>query len=65
MVLDLDYDEDSKADADINVVRNAQGLIEIQGTSEHNIMTDQQLHEALNLATSGIEQLLSIQKDHI
>ena len=65
VVLDLDDDEDSKADADITVDRNAQGLIEIQGTSEHNIMTDQQLHEALNLATSGIEQLLSIQKDHI
>lgn len=63
MFLDLNYDEDFKADVDMNIVMTSKGeFIEIQGTAEHNTFTKEQMDTLLNLAKSGIEDLIIIQK---
>lgn len=62
--LDLDYPEDVAADVDLNVVMNNKlELIEIQGTAESNSMTRSQLNAMLDLAETGIEQLLMAQRE--
>lgn len=62
-VLDLDYDEDSNADTDMNVVMSADGrLIEIQGTAEHEPFSLEQLNQMLALAQQGISELIALQK---
>lgn len=61
-VLDLDYDEDSHAETDMNVVMNDRGeLIEIQGTAEGHPFTFAELEQLLALARRGVEQLFAIQ----
>ena len=61
-VLDLDYDEDSKAQTDMNVVMNdSGGFIEVQGTAEGVAFSQQQLAEMMGLATNGIADLLRVQ----
>jgi ribonuclease PH len=61
-ILDLNYDEDSKADVDMNVVMTGKGsLIEVQGTAEGTPFTRQQLFELLALAEKGIRQLIKKQ----
>ncbi len=63
-ILDLDYDEDSTAETDMNIVMNSDGgFIEIQGTAEAAPFTDQQLNEMLELAKSGINHLLKLQNE--
>ena len=63
-ILDLDYDEDSTAETDMNIVMNSDGgFIEIQGTAEAAPFTDQQLNEMLGLAKSGINHLLKLQNE--
>ena len=62
-IVDLDYAEDSVAEADINIVMNEQGeLIEIQGTAEREPFTTNTLNQMLNLANGSIGQLIRIQK---
>lgn len=62
-LLDLNYEEDSNAETDMNVVMNEnEGIIEIQGTAERNVFTQQQLSELINLATLGINNLVQSQK---
>ena len=62
-VLDLDYDEDSKADTDMNVVMTENGgFIEIQGTAEQGEFAQTALDELLVLAKSGIQTLIEKQK---
>jgi ribonuclease PH len=61
-VLDLDYDEDSAAETDMNVVmNNGGGFIEVQGTAEGHAFRREELDALLNLASTGIGQLLSRQ----
>ena len=61
-LLDLAYDEDSKAEVDANVVMTSAGeFIEVQGTAEGKPFTRAQLDELLALAEGGIHQLLDIQ----
>jgi ribonuclease PH len=61
-VLDLDYAEDSQAETDMNVVmNNGGGFIEVQGTAEGHAFRRHELDALLNLAASGIGQLLSLQ----
>jgi ribonuclease PH len=63
-VLDLPYEEDSKADVDMNVVGNEQGaLIEVQGTAEHGTFERAQLDAMLDLASVGIRQLVVAQRE--
>ncbi len=58
-VLDLDYDEDSNAETDLNVVMNeAGGFIEIQGTAEGHAFLHDELNQMLELAKRGISHLI-------
>jgi ribonuclease PH len=62
-VLDLDYNEDSSADVDMNVVMTGAGeFVELQGTGEEATFTRAQLDEMLGLAETGIENLLAAQR---
>ncbi|HEY6088209.1 MAG TPA: ribonuclease PH [Gemmatimonadaceae bacterium] len=56
--LDLDYDEDVRADVDMNVVMSSEGqFVEVQGTGEHATFDRGQLDQLLDLAISGIRAL--------
>lgn len=61
-VLDLDYDEDSRADTDLNVVMTGDGgFVEVQGTAEGAPMAPTELTALLGLAETGIRELTDIQ----
>ncbi len=61
---DLDYIEDSTADVDMNVVGSENGnLIEVQGTAEGVAFNRGMLDDMLDLAQSGIAQLITAQKN--
>jgi ribonuclease PH len=61
-VLDLDYDEDSQAETDMNVVMNNGGaFVEIQGTAEGHAFRRHELDALLNLAAEGIATLFALQ----
>jgi len=61
-VLDLDYAEDSTADTDLNVIMNdGGGFIEVQGTAEGHAFHRREFDAMLDLAASGIEQLIALQ----
>jgi ribonuclease PH len=62
-MLDLAYDEDSKADVDMNVVKTGDGrFIEVQGTAEGPPFERRALDELIALADAGIRQLVALQK---
>ena len=62
-LLDLNYGEDSQAQVDMNVIQTGEGsLIEIQGTAEGDPFARDILDSLLDLAESGIKQLIEIQK---
>jgi len=62
-VLDLDYDEDSTADVDMNIVMTGKGrFIEVQGTAEREPFTKEEMDKLLALAKTGITELIKIQK---
>ncbi len=62
-VLDLDYDEDSACDTDMNVVMNgAGGFIEVQGTAEGAAFSRAEMDALLGLAQQGIGELIALQK---
>ncbi len=62
-VLDLDYVEDSACDTDMNVVMLGNGhFVEVQGTAEGHAFTRVEMGELLDLAQSGITQLIEIQR---
>lgn len=62
-VLDLNYDEDSKAHTDMNVVMTESGkFIEIQGTAEHEPFSITALGSMLKLAQKGVSELIAMQK---
>ena len=62
-VLDLDYDEDSKAETDMNVVMNSNDdFIEIRGTAEGHPFNAEELNNMLALAKTGIQELTKIQE---
>jgi len=63
-VLDLDYEKDSQAQVDLNVVMLENGeLVEIQGTAEGKTFSREQLNKMLDLAESGIQDLVESQKE--
>ena len=56
--LDLDYEEDVRAEVDMNVVMSSEGkFVEVQGTGEHGTFDRAQLDELVDLAISGIRSL--------
>ena len=62
-LLDLKYDEDSRAEVDMNVVCTGDGrFIELQGTAEREPFSRSQMDELVTLASRGIETLVGIQK---
>jgi len=62
-MLDLAYDEDSRADVDMNVVMTGKGrFVEVQATAEHEPFDDAQMAELIALARAGIAQLVELQK---
>ncbi len=62
-MLDLDYNEDSNADVDLNVVKTGSGgYVEIQGTAEQEPFDDKQLAGLLKFADKGIKELIALQK---
>jgi len=62
-VLDLDYIEDSACDTDMNVVMLGNGhFIEVQGTAEGHAFTRAEMDELLELAKSGITELIAMQR---
>jgi ribonuclease PH len=62
-VLDLDYDEDSACDTDMNIVMTgSSGLVEVQGTAEGKPFSRAEMDAMLDLAQNGIEQLIAAQK---
>jgi len=63
VVLDLNYEEDSRADVDMNVVMTAGNkIVELQATAEHQVFDDDQLDRMLGLAKQGIQSLIGKQK---
>jgi len=63
-MLDLPYEEDSRAEVDMNVVMTSSGrFIEVQGTAEGMPFTKGELDEMLSLAEHGIAQLLDLQTE--
>lgn len=62
-VLDLDYDEDSRCDTDMNVVMTGDGgFVEVQGTAEGSPFSRDEMNTLLDLAARGIGQLVDKQK---
>ena len=66
VILDLDYQEDSSAETDLNLVMTDElKLIEIQGTGEENPFSKEQLSEMIKVGSQAIEQIIEIQKSSI
>ena len=66
ILVDLDYQEDSTADADINIVMTQDlDLIEIQGTAEERPFSQEQLTEIVSKASSSIKDIVAIQKQAV
>jgi len=62
-VLDLDYAEDSAAEADSNfVMTGAGGIVEVQGTAETEAFSQESFDELMGLAKKGIGELVALQK---
>ncbi|MDP9223674.1 MAG: ribonuclease PH [Actinomycetota bacterium] len=62
--LDLDYDEDSSAQVDMNVVMTGSGkLVEVQGTAEQGAFERAELDLLIDLAAKGVTQLTSYQEE--
>ena len=63
ILLDLNYEEDSKADVDLNLVMTGSGqFVEIQATGERKIFSHRDLKQFLELGEKGIRELVEIQK---
>jgi ribonuclease PH len=64
LLLDLAYEEDSRAQVDMNVVMTGSGkFVEVQATAEGRSYTDQELRQLLALAAGGIRRLTEVQQD--
>ena len=62
-LLDLKYDEDSRAEVDMNIVCTGDGrFIEVQGTAEREPFSRSQMDDLLELAHQGIAKLIGLQK---
>jgi len=63
-VLDLDYAEDSNAQADANfVLTGSNKIVEVQGTAEEDPFTADEFQALMNLAQKGVTELVALQKD--
>ena len=63
VMLDLAYEEDSRAEVDMNfVLTGAKRIVEIQATAEQHPFDDEQLREMMQLARRGVESLIAKQR---
>src|SRR5246127_3125391 len=63
ILLDLCYEEDSRADVDMNFVMTAgKKLVEVQATAEHQVFDEGQLGKMIGLASQGVQQLIAKQQ---
>ncbi len=66
VLLDLNYNEDSKAEVDMNVIMTGSGkFVEIQGTAEAEPFSAEQMQEMLAAAKKGIDQLVQVQRSYL
>jgi ribonuclease PH len=66
VLLDLDYEEDSRAETDANFVMTGKGgIVEIQGTAEGEPFSQERFLELLVLAKQGIGELVALQKQAV
>src|SRR5947207_9350822 len=66
ILLDLCYDEDSRAEVDFNVVMTAEHeFIEVQGTGEGGTFSRASMNQLIDLAEAGITELLAIQRQYV
>jgi ribonuclease PH len=64
ILLDLEYEEDSRAEVDMNFVMTGSGLfIEVQGTAERVPFNKEQLDQMTQLAVSGIQKIIDQQRE--
>ncbi len=64
LLIDLEYEEDSQADVDMNFVMTGSGLfIEVQGTAEQVPFNKEQLDKMTDLAANGIQKIIARQKE--
>ena len=65
-ILDLDYEEDSEAETDMNIVMNDLGkFVEVQGTAEGHAFDRGEFDALLGLASKGVEEIISAQVEAI
>ncbi|WP_096269604.1 ribonuclease PH [Paucisalibacillus globulus] len=65
-ILDLNYEEDSKANVDMNIVMTGSGeFVEIQGTGEEATFSMDQLQKLLKLADEGLQEIFTLQKESL
>ena len=62
MICDLDYEHDSQAEVDMNVVMRGSDLVEVQGTGEEGVFNRSQLNELLDAAEGGISEVMLAQR---
>jgi len=63
ILLDLCYEEDSRADVDMNLVMTAgKKVVEVQATAEHQVFDEQQLAKMTSLASQGVQALIAKQQ---
>lgn len=63
-VLDLDYEEDSKAEVDMNIIMTGSGkFIEVQGTAEREPFDSNMMNKMIKLAKKGIKELIGVQRE--
>jgi len=66
VALDLNYDEDSGCETDMNIVMTESGgLIEVQGTAEDGEFSAEQLMQMIDYARKGVENIIELQHEHI
>lgn len=64
LILDLTYEEDSKAAVDMNVVMTGNGgFVEVQGTAENGAFSKEEMDKMLGFAKKGIEELIDMQRN--
>lgn len=63
LLLDLNYEEDSSCEIDLNLVMDSQNrIVEIQGTGERGVFTKKELDKIIKLGSEGIKKLFKIQE---
>ena len=64
LLLDLNYEEDFKADVDMNIAMTGSGdFVEVQGTAEENPFSSEQLQGLLDIAGKGTKELVKMQEN--